>query len=94
MKLWLLRAQKNLPRGDDPWEPWYDKTFGFVVRAETEKEARKFAHDNAGDENRGRLFSNKAAATKTPWLEAKYSTCTELSVKGDIGVVLKDFQAG
>ena len=36
MRLWLLRPQEGLIEGDNPWDPWYDKAFGFVVRAETE----------------------------------------------------------
>lgn len=36
MKLWLLRPVVGLDENDNPWWPWYDKAFGFVVRAETE----------------------------------------------------------
>ncbi len=50
MKLWLLRPNKNLSENDNPWKPWYDKAFSFVVRAETEEDARKLAHKNAGSE--------------------------------------------
>jgi hypothetical protein len=84
MKLWILRPVENLPKGDDPWEPWYDKAFGFVVRAETEEKARKFAHEDGGYET---------ADTNSPWLEAKYSTCDELPTEGEAGVVLQDFHA-
>lgn len=93
MKLWLLRPADGLDKNDNPWEPWYDKAFGFVVRAETEEEARKLAHDDAGDENRGEFLGRKTADTNSPWLEAKYSTCTELSGDGDAGVVMQDFAA-
>jgi len=82
MKLWLLRPAL-LPEGNDPWEPWYDKAFGFVIRAETEGEARELAHDNAGDENLEGII--------TPWLDKKYSTCIELTEEGEIGMVLRDF---
>ncbi len=87
MKLWLLRPVEGLDKKDNPWEPWYDKAFGFVVRAETEDEAREFAHAAAGDENR----SAKTANTSEPWKDAKYSTCTELMPDGDAGVVMQDF---
>lgn len=40
MKLWLLRPID--PHGG-LWDPWFDKIFGFVVRAETETEARTLA---------------------------------------------------
>lgn len=104
MKLWLLRPvgyetdkygdQSNaLPEGDDPWEPWYDKAFGFVVRAETEEEARQFAHGEAGDENRGKFAGTKISNTTTPWLDLRYSTCVELRSDGEAGVIVKDFAA-
>lgn len=91
MKLWLLHPMKDLVANDDPWEPWYDKAFGFVVRAETEKAARRFAHDRAGDENRGEFLGSKIADTNSPWLDVKYSTCTELLPEGEAGVVMRDF---
>lgn len=76
MKLWLLRPIENLPINDDPWSPWYDKSFGFVARATTENEARKIAHDNADDENRGEFMGMSTSKTHEPWLDSKYSTCT------------------
>ena len=93
MKLWLLKPVENLPQGDDPWEPWYDKAFGFVARAETEEEARKFAHEQAGDENRDVFLGGNIANTNSPWLDSKYSTCAELTAEGEAGVVLQDFHA-
>lgn len=93
MKLWLLKAQENLPDGDDPWEPWYDKSFGFVVRAETEERARQLAHNNAGDENLGEFLRTKIADTKQPWLDSKYSQCAELLQDGEAEMVLQDFHA-
>ena len=93
MKLWILRPVKGLDKNDNPWEPWYDKVFGFVVRAETEDEARAFAHAEAGDENRGEFLYRKTANTNQPWMDAKYSTCTDLLPEGDAGVVMQDFAA-
>ena len=84
MKLWLLKARKDLPSGDNPWFPWYDKNFGFVVRAETEEQARQIAHESAGDENYGQL---------QPWLNSKYSECAELLQDGAAEMVLEDFHA-
>lgn len=37
MRLWELRP---IDKDSGPWEPWYDKAFGFVVRADTEAQAR------------------------------------------------------
>ena len=79
MKLWILRPIEGLPEEDDPWEPWYDKAFGFVVRAETEDEARELAHTQAGDELVG------------AWKNSKYSTCVVLSPEGDAEVIMRDF---
>ena len=93
MKLWLLRPVENLPDNDNPWEPWYDKVFGFVVRAETEAEARDMAHADAGHENRGEFLNDKIADTKEPWKDGKYSTCVELLPAGQAGVVISDFAA-
>ena len=93
MKLWLLRPMEGLAKNDNPWEPWYDKAFGFVVRAETEEEARRFAQADAGDEKRGTFLGEKTSDTNTPWMDAKYSTCTELLPDGAPGVVMQDFAA-
>lgn len=81
MKIWILRPVKDFQSGDNPWEPWYDKAFGFVVRAETEDQARAFAQERAGDEGWG------------PWIYADYSTCEELSGNGYEGVLMTDFRA-
>jgi len=50
MPLWLLRPREDLPVEDNPWEPWYDKAFGFVVRAKTEAIARQLANADGGAE--------------------------------------------
>ena len=93
MKLWLLTAKESLPEGDDPWEPWYDKSFGCVVRAKTEIDAREIAHESAGDENRNEFFGKPVAKTNQPWKEAKYSSCVELTNKGEQGLILQDFRS-
>ena len=93
MKLWILRPIDGLAGDDDPWEPWYDKAFGFVVRAETEDEARELAHTHAGAENNGVFLSRKTAKTNAPWKDAAYSTCVELLPDGDAGIVMIDFHA-
>lgn len=88
MKLWLLRPLENLKTPNssqrDPWDPWYDKAFGFVVRANTESEARGFADTNSGDENRGDIH---------PWLSSDLSTCEELHSIGEPGMIIRDFAA-
>lgn len=86
MKLWLLEPVRTLPVDDNPWEPWYDKAFGFVVRAETEAEARALAQAEGGDEIYGPNVNDCPA-----WTDNRYSTCVELLPDGPIGVVLRDF---
>ena len=90
-KVYILRPKTELPENDNPWEPWYDKTFGFIVRAIDEATARKYADESAGDENRGEFMNKEIAKTKNPWLDEKYTTCEELSGNGDEGVIMKDF---
>lgn len=81
MKLWLLRPKKEFPEEHfDPWEPWYDKTFGFVIRAETEETARKIADKNATAEN----------DPLRPWLDPLLSDCVELNSKGKEELILQD----
>ncbi len=93
MYLWLLRPRSGLTPGDDPWHPWYDKSFGFIVRAETCAEARKLADKDAGDENRGEFLEKSIANTKNPWLDSKYSTCEALTESGSSEVIMQDFAA-
>lgn len=77
MKLWLLQPIE----GQAAWERWYDKAFGFVVRAKTEAEARELASEDCGDEG------------KMCWLDSAQSTCEELTRKGKSGVIMRDFRA-
>ena len=58
MKLWLLRPRENFAKGNNPWHPWYDKYFGFVIRAETEDEARSIATEADGPENHELMNEN------------------------------------
>lgn len=92
MKLWILRPMEGLKGKSNPWEPWYDKAFGFVVRAETEDEARKLANADGGNET-GPKRNDVYPTGGDPWLDPALSTCTELMPDGEAGVVMKDFAA-
>ena len=85
MKLWILRPAEGLADEDNPWEPWYDRVFGFVVRAEDEGHARKLADEESGDEKDRYEFPRRF-----PWLDSKYSTCEELLAEGAVGIVMND----
>lgn len=85
MKLWLLKAREQT----NAWKPWYDKAFGFVVRAETEDQARAFAQKEGGDEVRDYRAGKEVPA----WTDPNLSTCEELIAAGEPGVVLRDFAA-
>lgn len=79
--LWLLHPVNP---SKAPWKPWYDKCFGFVIRANSENEARALADSEGGDENDNALH---------PWLNPELSTCEPLSNKGKPGIVIQDFRS-
>ena len=74
-KLYLLRPIEGL--SDSPWEPWYDKTFGFVVRAVSEEEARELANNKCGDEG-------------TVWKDSSLCTCVVLAKNGLSEIIIED----
>lgn len=82
MKLWLLRPRDS---NSGPWDPWYDKAFGFVVRSETERAARTYADEGGGCETR--------YGEKQVWSDERLSTCEELASDGPEGIVLRDFKS-
>ena len=84
MQLWILRPI-DVEEKDSLWYTPYDKMFGFVVRAKTEKIARRIAHRNGGDENR---------SGKSPWLHGNLTTCERLTDNGHERLVMADFNAG
>lgn len=90
MKLFLLRPKEDLPADDNPWDPWYDKAFGFVVRAENETKARALANSEGGDET-GKRNIIIYRTGGDPWLDPKYSSCKELSQEGDEEIIMRDY---
>lgn len=95
MKLWLLRPAKSVEERDalrrdlnpgserervDPWLWTYDLTYGFVIRAETEEQAREMAENEAD--------------MKGVWLNPEHVSCTELLPEGEPEIVMHDFLAG
>ena len=78
MRLFVLEANQNHPVFSNP----YDKYFGFVVRAESEKEARQIAAGEAADEGRD------------TWFNCNATKCREVPLQGEKGIILSDFSAG
>lgn len=62
-------------------ETQYDEYVGFVVRAKDEFTARNIANTMPGDE--GHI-----------WSDPLQVRCTEITTKGDEGIVLGSFNAG
>ena len=76
MKLWILRP---VDESLEPWVPWSDRAFGFVVGASDEDSARRLAASDCGDEG------------PEAWLDPLLSTCQELVPTE--GIWMRDFQA-
>lgn len=72
-KLWYLKTKCDIG---------YDEVDAFVIRAETESEARLIAYGEAEDEG-GEIWSNP-----------EFSVCEELTCKGESKVILKSYNAG
>lgn len=88
-RLWLLRPLDGLPKENNPWEPWYDKTFGFVVCADSEEEARQLANADGGHEV-GPVSHTVYRTGGDAWLDAKLSSCVELTANREKGVIIYD----
>ena len=94
MVLWQLRPIGWDDDADDEqlppaWQPWYDKAFDFIVRAETSEEARVMADAGAGGEN---AYDFRTKTTLHPWLDPTQSTCEILPPEGP-SIVMRDFHA-
>lgn len=97
--IWVLRPRDDRDCEWDPWSPWYDKNFGFIVTAETEEEAREIAQNNAGDETTrvtgdpfgdGREYERGVPV----WTDPELSICApiqEYTESEGAGVLMEDF---
>lgn len=86
MKLWLLRGTDDFCNG-------WDCAQGFVIRAQTEAEARRLAALAGGDEQYGVDEHNEEPTGG--WLLPENASCTELTAEDlAAGVILRDFNAG
>lgn len=86
MKLYLIQPKKKYTAKtgvkESPWKPWYDKTFGLVIAAESKNRVRELAEQNTSYE-------------QTEWTD-EYTEITLLSENCKINeekVVLDDFRS-
>lgn len=63
----------------------YDSYIGFVIRADSERQARELAQAKVADE--GRVIYNI-------WMNPQFSDCYVLPHDGDAGIILSSFHAG
>lgn len=86
MKLFLLKAIS--PFADD-----WDTAQGFVIRAETEDQARQLAIQNSGDEQPCEPGWGAHILTEG-WALSSNASCEELTSNGEQEIILRDFNAG
>ena len=87
--LWVLKPHpKWYPFSKDnhkidgkgnPWEPWYNKLFRCVVRADSEVEARRLVSE-----------SGAANGTEHAWTDQNFKLCEELSGEGPSEIIVTD----
>jgi hypothetical protein len=92
VQLWLLLPRIDvLARPAHPWTPPYDKTFGLLVRAETEMDARQLAQAKAGHEGLGiyqKLGALEDEVATDVWLDPTWTSCDVPEAAGEPGVIL------
>lgn len=81
MRLWKLSRPGKI---SDRCVP-YDSAFSFVIRANTEQEAREIANANGGDE---RDLDGEF------WLDPQNASCEELAPDGTHEVISREYKAG
>jgi hypothetical protein len=78
MKLYVLKVRAEFYNEAvfSPWNPWYDKAFGYIIRAKSKRHARKMASESSGMDD---------------WNNNKYVSCERLKDGGEAGIILEDF---
>lgn len=79
MNIYVLKP-KDRKDGGGPWNPWYDKAFGFIVAASGPHQARILAASRCGDEG------------MDVWFDPKWTTCKILKASKQ-GIILRDYAA-
>lgn len=94
MNIYLLRPRMDLPdnKEENPWKPWYNKAFGFVIKAKNEEIARKIAQENSGDETTKHKGEQNFSYDNPVWTEEKYATCIPIEeYDGKLPVIMRDY---
>lgn len=92
MKLWLL---KPIDKSAEPWAVGcYDVSHGFVIRAETEADARHMAAYSVAYLTAESIESLGEHGLEKEWLDPALTSCNELTANGNAEIVVRDFMAG
>lgn len=86
MKLWLLFP---IDLNSSPWQSHYS-VISFVIRADNEKEARKIAQENGGDEI-GDFRDIEGAREIHAWTDPNLSECIRITESGPAGIINKNY---
>lgn len=95
--VWVLTPNDDRESDDlpDPWSPWYDKAFGFVIRAESEEKARELAQENAGDETTVSPVHHdvdERVRGREVWKDSALADCVPVEeYGGENAVLMQDF---
>ena len=85
MKLWILEP---LDIEAAPWEgPLVDKRIKFVIRADSEKEARELAQKDGMDELHPRTRAGRAVEAQLVWTNPELVSCKELTTNGPAEII-------
>ena len=85
MQLYLLKARPDLDDSVSAKHFGYDRHDGFVIRAESEEQARDMAQSKALAMSQGRR------STTDTWTDPGITVCEKLSEQGASEILLEDF---
>ena len=92
MKLWVLGEVAGRPKHD---RFSYDNYHGFVIRAETEAEAREAAKNaSIPDWYEEEDIEDGLSDDTLAWLDPNLTFCREILKDGEQEIILSDYRAG